>query len=133
VLDTPTLPQQALLYRMCGDRSPLHADPSFARAAGYPMPILQGLCAYGMVCKAVVDTLLDADPGRVLSYAVRFTGVVYPGETLRTRVWASGEELVLMTSVRERDDAPALAGTMTAASGKPHRGRCAPVISHAAK
>lgn len=140
VLDTPTLPQHALLYRMCGDRSPLHADPELARAAGFPMPILQGLCTYGMVCKAVVDALLGADPGRVRRYAMRFTGVVFPGETLRTRVWAAGEEMVLATSVLERDDAPALAGTMTATSNRPalaslrpYRPRSARVISDLAK
>jgi acyl dehydratase len=108
VLLSPTLPQQALLYRLCGDRNPLHADPDFAAAAGFPRPILHGLCTYGMVCKAVVDGLLDGDTSRVSSYSARFAGVVYPGETLRTRVWHEDGHLMLTASVLERDDALAL-------------------------
>ncbi len=89
-IDIPVLPQQALLYRMCGDRNPLHSDPGFAAAAGFPRPILHGLCTYGMTCKALVDTVLDADPTRVGSYGARFSGVVFPGETLRVAVWSDG-------------------------------------------
>jgi acyl dehydratase len=79
-------PQQALLYRMCGDRNPLHSDPEFAAAAGFPRPILHGLCTYGMTCKAMVDALLDEDTTRVASYGARFAGVVFPGETLKASV-----------------------------------------------
>ncbi|MGH3354349.1 MAG: MaoC/PaaZ C-terminal domain-containing protein, partial [Nocardioidaceae bacterium] len=64
-VSTPTLPQQALWYRLCGDRNPLHSDPLFAEAAGFPRPILHGLCSYGIVCKALVDELLGGDVGRV--------------------------------------------------------------------
>jgi acyl dehydratase len=105
---TPTLPQQALWYRLCGDRNPLHADPGFAAGAGFDRPILHGLCTYGMVCKAVIDGLLDGDAARVDRFSARFTGVVFPGETLRTQVWSVDERLVLATSVVERD-APVLA------------------------
>ncbi|NDU75211.1 3-alpha,7-alpha,12-alpha-trihydroxy-5-beta-cholest-24-enoyl-CoA hydratase [Actinomadura sp. DSM 109109] len=108
VLDTPTLPQQALLYQLCGDRNPLHADPARAREAGFPGPILQGACTYGMVCKAVVDTLLEGDASRILRYSARFTGVVFPGETLRTRVWRTGDRLALTTCVLDRGEAPVL-------------------------
>lgn len=108
VVETPILPQQALLYRLCGDRNPLHADPDFAAAAGFPAPILHGLCSYGMVCKAVVDAMLDGEPSRVRSYSAGFAGVVYPGETLRTRVWRKDDRLRMATTVPERDDAPVL-------------------------
>jgi len=107
-VDIPVLPQQALLYRMCGDRNPLHSDPGFAAAAGFPRPILHGLCTYGMTCKALVDAVLDADPGRVASYGARFAGVVFPGETLRASVWRDGEEYVGVVTAPERDNATVL-------------------------
>ena len=110
VIVTPTAPAQALLYRLLGDRNPLHADPDFAAGAGFPAPILHGLCTYGMVCKAVVDSLLDGDAARVAGYGVRFAGVVFPGETLRTSVWKADGRLLISTTVDERDGAPALAG-----------------------
>jgi acyl dehydratase len=110
VVVTPTLPQQALWYRLLGDRNPMHSDPAFAAGAGFPKPILHGLCTYGMVCKGVVDALLEGDVSRVAAFEVRFAGVVFPGETLRTSVWREGDRFVLATTVDERDGAPALAG-----------------------
>jgi acyl dehydratase len=110
VILTTTAPQQALWYRLLGDRNPLHSHPDFAAAAGFPRPILHGLCTYGMVCKAVVDAELSGDVARVAGYGVRFAGVVFPGETLRTSVWREDGRLVLVTTVDERDDAPALSG-----------------------
>jgi acyl dehydratase len=114
---TPTLPQQALWYRLCGDRNPLHSDPEFAAAAGFPRPILHGLCSYGIVCKALVDALLDGDAGRVARFSTRFAGVVFPGETLRTRAWRRDDDWVVSTTAVERDDAPVLADTVFAVSG----------------
>src|SRR5947209_18111233 len=86
-LDIAVLPQQALLYRLCGDRNPLHSDPEFAAAAGFPRPILHGLCTYGMTCKAITDALLDGDATAVAAYGARFAGVAYPGETLPVNGW----------------------------------------------
>lgn len=108
-VEVPTLPQQALLYRMCGDRNPLHSDPEFAAAAGFPAPILHGLCTYGLVCRAAVDTVLDADVTRVAGFRARFAGVVFPGETLRVRVWEEPGRLLISATVPARDDSPALA------------------------
>lgn len=108
VHDSPTLPQQALLYRLCGDRNPLHSDPEFAAGAGFPQPILHGLCTYGVVCKAVADTRFDGDVTRIGSFGGRFAGVVFPGETIRTRLWDEGDRLVGSASVVEREDTPVL-------------------------
>ncbi|MGV9451042.1 MaoC/PaaZ C-terminal domain-containing protein [Streptomyces sp. NPDC003635] len=103
---------QALLYRLSGDWNPLHADPDFAAKAGFERPILHGLCTYGVTLKAVVDTLLGGDASRVRSYATRFAGVVYPGETLRIRMWDQGEAVRVEVTAVERDDAPALTDTV---------------------
>ncbi|MFY9337437.1 MAG: MaoC family dehydratase, partial [Mycobacterium sp.] len=108
VTDIAILPQQALLYRLCGDRNPLHSDPGFAAAAGFPRPILHGLCTYGMTCKALVDTLLDADAARVVSYGARFAGVVFPGETIRANVWRDGDRYVGVVTAPDREDATVL-------------------------
>lgn len=103
VVESPTLPQQALLYRMAsGDRNPLHADPGFAAFAGFERPILHGLCTYGVVAKAVVDRALDGEPERFVSYRARFTGHVFPGETLVTKIWEEEEVLIVTAETKER-------------------------------
>ncbi|AYG83207.1 (R)-specific enoyl-CoA hydratase [Streptomyces hundungensis] len=112
VVERPVREEQALLYRLSGDWNPLHADPDFAKLAGFDRPILHGLCTYGMTLKAVVDTALDGDVTRVLSYATRFTGVVFPGETLRIRMWSGPGRVQVTVTAVERDDAPVLADTI---------------------
>ena len=96
-------PQQALLYRLCGDRNPLHADPDFAKAAGFPAPILHGLCSYGIVLRELTDALLggDADRGRRLRR--RFAGVVFPGETIRVRGWREDGRIVASAAIAGGD------------------------------
>jgi acyl dehydratase len=91
-----------LLYRLSGDKNPLHADPAFAALGGFDRPILHGLCSYGVVCKAAVDRALDGDVSAVGSYAARFSGVVYPGETIVTFVWEDGDRLLLEAKTAER-------------------------------
>ena len=107
-IEVATLPQQALFYRLCGDRNPLHSDPAFAEAAGFPRPILHGLCSYGLVLRAVVDEVLGGDVSRVSGYGVTFGGIFFPGETMRVRVWEEGSRLLVAATVAERDDAPVL-------------------------
>ncbi len=105
-------PQQALLYRLCGDRNPLHADPEFAQAAGFPAPILHGLCSYGIVLRTVTEQLLDGDATQVGGFTARFAGVVFPGETIRTRAWRTDDGIVVSATIAgggERDGAPVLA------------------------
>lgn len=104
------LPQQALLYRLCGDRNPLHADPDFASAAGFPAPILHGLCSYGIVLRTLTEELLGGDAARVGGFAVKFAGVLFPGETIRVRGWHEDGRIVASATVAggERDGAPVL-------------------------
>jgi len=105
---------QALLYRLSGDWNPLHADPEFAALAGFDRPILHGLCTYGVTLKAVVDTMLGGEVSRVTSYATRFAGVVFPGETLRLRMWREPGRVQVSVTAADRDDAPVLADTVVA-------------------
>jgi len=100
-------PTQALLYRLCGDRNPLHADPDFAKAAGFPAPILHGLCTWGIVLRELTDGLLGGDATRVASYGARFAGVVFPGETLTIDAWQTDAGIVANATVG--DGRPALA------------------------
>jgi acyl dehydratase len=99
-IDLPTRPEQALLYRLNGDDNPLHADPALAAKAGFPRPILHGLCTFGVVGHALLRGLLSYDAGRLRSMAARFTAPVYPGETIRTEIWNDGS---FRARVVERD------------------------------
>ena len=108
VVESPTMSHQALIYRLSGDKNPLHADPDFAKLGGFDTPILHGLCTYGIVCKAVVDTLLGGDVTAVARYQVRFTGVVFPGETVVTSMWREGDRIILSATTKERPDKPVL-------------------------
>lgn len=105
VVDSPTLPQQALLYRIAsGDHNPLHADPAFAAFAGFERPILHGLCTYGIVGKAVVDSALDSEPDALESLSARFSGAVFPGETVVTRIWEEDGHLLVAATTAERGE-----------------------------
>ncbi len=103
IIESPTLPQQALLYRLNGDKNPLHCDPDFAKSAGFDIPIIHGLCSYGIVCKAVVDGALDGDVTKVARYQARFKGVGFPGETYLTRYWREGNQILIEAYSKERD------------------------------
>lgn len=85
--DLKTRPDQALLYRLCRDRNPLHADPAFARQVGFEKPILHGLCTYGIACRAILKTICNYDYTLISGFSVRFTAPVYPGETITTEMW----------------------------------------------
>ncbi len=103
VLAIETRPDQALLYRLNGDYNPLHADPDFARAAGFKQPILHGLCSYGIACRAVVQAFVPGEPERVGAFDVRFSSPVYPGETIVTELWRDGDTVSYRCKVKERD------------------------------
>jgi acyl dehydratase len=91
VCDIATLPQAALIYRLSGDYNPLHADPEIATAAGFPRPILHGLCTFGVAGHALLRTLCAYDPARLRRMEARFSAPVFPGETVRTEIWREGQ------------------------------------------
>ncbi|MES2482415.1 MAG: MaoC/PaaZ C-terminal domain-containing protein [Pseudomonadota bacterium] len=95
-------PEQAAIYRLSGDRNPLHVDPAFARAAGFDRPILHGLCTWGMAAAEVLRTACGMKAERLLHFEARFTAPVYPGETLRTEVWIDGQVVSFRTTSTER-------------------------------
>lgn len=82
-----TRADQALLYRLNGDRNPLHSDPAFAKRAGFERPILHGLCTYGFAGRAVLHAAAGGDPDRLRSMDARFAAPVYPGDTLHVDLW----------------------------------------------
>ena len=86
-LNLRTRPEQALLYRLSGDYNPLHCDPEVAQSAGFPKPILHGMCTYGTAGRALLGLLCGNDPARLRKMNVRFSSPVFPGETIRTEIW----------------------------------------------
>lgn len=100
----PILEQAALIYRLCADNNPLHADPAVAARAGYPRPILHGLCTYGVAARAIVQTACGNDANKLASLNTRFSSPVYPGETLVVEMWKDGNTGVrFRAKVAERD------------------------------
>ena len=95
----PTRIDQALLYRLSGDRNPLHSDPKFAAMAGFERPILHGLCTYGFTGRALLHSLCGGDPVLFRSMTGRFSSPVFPGEPLTVRVWVEGEGSALFQTL----------------------------------
>ena len=83
----PTRPDQALLFRLSGDFNPLHADPVYARRAGFDAPILHGRCTYGIACHAILKTICDYDFTLISGLDVRFSSPAYPGDVVTTEMW----------------------------------------------
>ena len=94
---------QALIYRLSGDRNPLHSDPNFARAAGFDRPILHGLCTYGFVGRALLDFACDGDPSRLRALSARFVAPMYPGERLTVAMWTVDESNTAFEGRRNGD------------------------------
>jgi len=104
-IEYATSTDQATLYRLSGDRNPLHIDPDFAKMAGFDKPILHGLCTFGHVGRAVLYACAGGDPARVKDFEVRFSGVVYPGETIVTYIWEeSTGRFVIQARTKERGE-----------------------------
>ncbi|GAA1019462.1 3-hydroxyacyl-thioester dehydratase HtdY [Acrocarpospora pleiomorpha] len=98
VIRLATRPDQALLYRLTGDRNPLHSDPAFAARYGFARPILHGLCTYGFTARAIVNELCAGDASRLRGMSGRFSRPVLPGETLSVALWRDGAEVSFLTS-----------------------------------
>jgi acyl dehydratase len=98
-----TRPDQAFLYALSGDRNPLHRDPKVAKMAGFPRPILHGLCTYGTACRAIISTVCKYDPDRITGFDARFSAPVFPGETIVTDMWIDGPVVSFRSKVKERD------------------------------
>ena len=102
-----TRPEQALIYRLSGDRNPLHVDPKFAARGGFSQPILHGLCTYGVTGRALLHALCGGDPARFRSMSGRFSRPVLPGEPLTVSMWLAGagadgeSETALFQTTRE--------------------------------
>ena len=103
VVTYDTRPDQALTYRLSGDRNPLHSDPEFAKLAGFPKPILHGLCTYGFTGRALLHSLAGSDPARFRTMEGRFSKPVFPGDSLTVRMWVDGEEAVFTTETQNGD------------------------------
>ena len=102
--DIGTRSNQALLYRLTGDRNPLHADPARARVVGYDRPILHGLCTFGVACKAILQTICDYDYTLIEQFDARFSAPVMPGDTITTDMWQDGNVVSFSCTVKERDE-----------------------------
>jgi acyl dehydratase len=97
VVSYATRTDQALLYRLNGDRNPLHSDPKFAARGGFPKPILHGLCTYGFTGRALLHAVCGSDPTRFKAIEGRFSHPVMPGDTLDVKIWVDGNEAVFQT------------------------------------
>jgi acyl dehydratase len=98
-----TRPDQAFLYALSGDRNPLHRDPRVAKMAGFPRPILHGLCTYGTACRALISTVCNYDADKIAGFDGRFSAPVFPGETIVTEMWVDGNIVSFRSKVSERD------------------------------
>lgn len=101
-IDFETREDQALLYRLNGDRNPLHSDPESARRSGFQRPILHGLCTYGITCRAVLQGITNFDPDQIFSHQARFSAPVIPGDVITVDMWQDGKVISFEARVKDR-------------------------------
>lgn len=114
--DIPTRADQALLYRLNGDRNPLHADPGLATSVGFEVPILHGLCTYGVACHAILQTICAYDHTLISGMDARFSAPVIPGDTITTEMWQDGNIVSFQCAVKARNSVVIRNGKCTLAS-----------------
>jgi len=102
-VEIATREDQALLYRLNGDRNPLHSDPDSAKRSGFPRPILHGLCTYGITCRAVLQAITGFDPDQIASHEARFSAPVFPGDTITVDLWKDGSVISFEARVAARN------------------------------
>lgn len=115
-IEVPTAANQAVLFRLLGDRNPLHVDPASARAAGFDAPILHGASTFGLACLTVIRRFCAGNPARLERFASRFTGPIYPGETLIFSFWPRDAGVMFRARTKERGT-PVLDGGYAALRG----------------
>ena len=103
LIDMVTLPQTALLYRLNGDRNPIHADPAAASSAKFPQPILHGMCTYGVAAHAILKQFGEYDPAALLELDARFSAPMFPGETVSFAMWKKGSVVSFRARIKSRD------------------------------
>lgn len=96
IVEEKTTEEQAAVYRLSGDRNPLHVDPEFSKVGGFKVPILHGLCFFGIAGKHVYQKY-----GMFRNIKVRFAGTVLPGQTLITEMWKEGNTVIFQQKVKE--------------------------------
>lgn len=105
VVEDQTTPQQPYIYRLSGDLNPLHADPNFAKLAGFEKPILHGLCTFGFVGRAILHKLCGGNPEKFRLLEVRFRDVVYPGDKIITEMWKESDNRYIIRAKTQRGNA----------------------------
>jgi acyl dehydratase len=116
VVSYRTRDDQALTYRLSGDHNPLHSDPEFAKMAGFPRPILHGLCSYGFTGRALLHALCESDPGRFRSMEARFAKPVFPGETLTVSMWVNDDSSAVFNTANSNGEVVISEGRCTFSS-----------------
>jgi acyl dehydratase len=103
IVNIRTLPQSALVYRLSGDLNPIHADPAAATRAGFPGPILHGLCSMGIAVRGLIESVADGEPERLAAVAVRFSQPVMPGETISLEIFDTADGIRFRARALERN------------------------------
>lgn len=103
MIEMPTTSRQSLIYRLSGDRNPLHADPEAARAAGFERPILHGLCSFAICCRAVMQTYCAMNPAKIRHHQLRFSAPVFPGDSLTVSLWRDANVISFEAHVTARN------------------------------